>query len=209
MLNCTHLLHKIQCTKGILELKENIYCLSSYERRLILNKRIFIWGILLINLVFSTFFLSGCSNKPYLTGNNSYIIHTIKATGEVQNLSIVLPWNFNMAIMHNLLLESSFVLSDLRTLDADSIEPVKPTEDTILLESIFPESQKVTLVIDQNPVVLDINSVQIEVEGANIGRVILNQTFRFQGINDPNLQPAFRDFMKTLETNKENPENNS
>lgn len=166
-----------------------------------LNKRIIIWGIVLMNVLFSTSFLSGCSNKPYLTGDNSYIIHTIKATGEIQKLPIVIPWNFNSAIMRNLLIESSFVLSDLRTPDPDEL--LKPSEDTILLESIFPESQTMTLVIDQHAVTMEINSIQIEVEGSHIGRIILNQTLIFQGINNPNLQPAFEDFAKILEANKE------
>ncbi len=164
-----------------------------------LNKRIIIWGIVLINLLFSTLFLSGCSNKPYLTGDNSYIIHTIKSTGEIQDLNVVLPWNFNMAIMRNLLIESSFVLSDLRTLDPN--QPEKPSEDTVLLESIFPESQTLTLLINQHAVNMDIYSIQIEVEGSHIGRIILNQTFIFQGINNPDLQPAFRNFVKILKDN--------
>ncbi|MHB8124824.1 MAG: hypothetical protein ACYDEJ_04125 [Desulfitobacteriaceae bacterium] len=166
-----------------------------------MNKRIIIRGIVLINLLFSTFFLSGCSKKPFLTGDNSYIINTIKTTGEIQKLPIIIPWNFNMAVMRNLLKESSFVLSDLRTPDPDEL--LEPSEDTILLESIFPESQTMTLMIDQHNVTMDINSIQIEVEGSQIGRVILNHTLIFQGINNPNLQPAFCSFIKNLEV-KEN-----
>ncbi|MFZ3101050.1 MAG: hypothetical protein WA131_03410 [Desulfitobacteriaceae bacterium] len=165
-----------------------------------MNKRIIIWVIVLFNLLFSTLFLSGCSNKPYLTGDNSYIIHTIKATGEIQKLPVVMPWNFNSAIMRNLLIESSFVLSDLHT--PDSEELLKPSQDTILLESIFSKNRTMTLVIDQRAVTMDINSIQIEVEGSHIGRVILNQTLIFQGINNPNLQPAFQNFVKTLEVSE-------
>lgn len=159
-----------------------------------------VWGIVLMNLLFSTFFLSGCSNKPYLTGDNNYVIHTIKATGEIQKLPIVIPWNFNMAILHNLLIESSFVISDLQTLDSDEL--LKPFEDTIFLESIFPKNQTMTLMINQHPVTMDINSIQIEVEGSHIGRVILNQSLILQGITNPNLQPAFQNFVEILETNK-------
>ncbi len=166
-----------------------------------LNKRIIIWGIVLSNLLFSIMFLSGCSTKPYLTGDNSYIIHTIKTTGEIEKLPIVIPWNFNIAIMRNLLMESSFVLSDLRTPEADEL--IEPSQDTILLESIFPESRAMTLVIDQQVVVMNINSIQIEVGGSHIGRIILNQTLIFKGINNPNLQPAFEDFVKILEANTE------
>ena len=165
-----------------------------------MNKRIIIRVIVVTNLLFGTLFLLGCSNKPYLTGDNSYSIHTIKATGEVETLPIVIPWNFNTAIMRNLLMESSFVLSDLRTSDPDEL--LKTSEDTIFLESIFPESRSMTLGIDQHDVTMDINSIQIEVKGPHVGRIILNQNLIFQGINNPNLQPTFENFAKILAANK-------
>jgi len=173
-----------------------------------LNNKI-IWKIFFLNLLFCVLVISGCSNKPYLTGDNDYCINTVKTTGEIQKQPLKIPWNFNMAVMRNLLDESSFVLSDLHTPDPD--DPPKPSNDlpepsgeTIFLESIFPESQTMTLTIDHDPVVLDINSIQIEVKGANIGKIILNQTLIFQGIDNPDLEQAFNDFVKELKKTKEN-----
>ena len=48
-----------------------------------------------------------------------------------------------------------------------------------------------TFVVDEQVLTLDVQSVQIEVEGASVGQVIINRTIILQGINDPNLQPAF------------------
>ncbi|HWQ40589.1 MAG TPA: hypothetical protein VN456_00965 [Desulfosporosinus sp.] len=48
-----------------------------------------------------------------------------------------------------------------------------------------------TFVVDHHDLTLDVQSLQIEVKGANIGRVTLNQTLILQGIDNPNLQPAF------------------
>lgn len=163
-----------------------------------MNNRKIIRLILLINLLFCIFILSGCSNRPFLTGDNDYSINTVKITGEIKKQPLQIPWNFNMAVMRNLLIESSFVLSDLHTPDSDDL--LKPSGDTVYLESIFPESQTMTLIIDQQPVVFDVNSIQIEVRGTNIGKIILNQTLVFLGIDNPDLEPAFTDFIKELNT---------
>lgn len=163
-----------------------------------MNNRKIIRLILLINLLFCIFILSGCSNRPFLTGDNDYSINTVKITGEVKKQPLQIPWNFNMAVMRNLLMESSFVLSDLHTPDSDDL--LKPSGDTVYLESIFPESQTMTLIIDQQPVVFAVNSIQIEVRGSNIGKIILNQTLVFLGIDNPDLEPAFTDFIKELNT---------
>jgi hypothetical protein len=161
-----------------------------------LNNIKIVWKILFISLLFCIFFLTGCSNGPYLTGDNDYSINTVKITGDIQKQPLKIPWNFNMAVMRNLLMESSFVLSDLHTPDSDDLP--KTSGDAVFLESIFPESQTMTLIIDQHPVILDINSIQIEVKGLNIGKIILNQTLIFQGIDNPNLEAAFNDFIKEL-----------
>jgi hypothetical protein len=164
-----------------------------------LNKEKIIRIVLFAYLLFWIFIISGCSNRPYLTGDNKYSINTVKITGEIQKQPLEIPWNFNMAVMRNLLMESSFVLSDLHTPPTpDSDDFFKPSGETVYLESIFPESQKLALIIDKQSEDLDINSIQIEVSGSNIGKVILNQTLIFQGINNPDLEPAFTDFIKEL-----------
>ena len=161
-----------------------------------MNRRIIFRGFIFFNLLLYIALLSGCSNKPYLTGENSYRINKIKVSGQIQNLPINLPWNFNTAVMRNLLMESSFVLSDLHTLNSAEIR--KPSVETIFLESIFPESQTMTLVIDDQALELKINSIQIEVKGPHVGRIILNQTLVYQGINNPDLEPAYDNFNKEL-----------
>jgi len=112
--------------------------------------------------------------------------------GETQSELIELPWNTNMAIMQKLLLESSFVLSDLHTppivLEPSKQNPIKTTS----LQANFAEPKRMTFVVDRHALTLDVQSLKIEVEGANIGRVTLNQTLILQGIDDPNLQPAFQ-----------------
>lgn len=162
-----------------------------------MNKHIASW-ILLANTLLFTLFLSGCSNNPYLTIDNSYNIKTTTVTGETQTVPIMLPWNFNFDVMQNLLLECSFVLSDLKTPDPN--EPVLSSEDTIMLESIFPTSQQITFTIDKQQKTMNITSIQIEVSDPHIGRVILNKTTVLQGINDPNLQPAYQNFINLLDT---------
>jgi hypothetical protein len=168
-----------------------------------LNNRKIIRLILLINLLFCLSVLPGCSNRPFLTGENDYSINTVKITGEIKKQPLQIPWNLNIAVMRNLLMESSFVLSDLHTPDSEDLQ--KPSSDTVYLESIFPESQTMTFIIDQQPVVLDVNSIQIEVRGSNIGKIILNQTLIFQGINNPDLEPAYTDFIKELNIKQSSP----
>jgi hypothetical protein len=166
----------------------------------VLNRRIIFRNFILFSLLACLLLLSGCSNKPYLTGDNSYRIKTIKISGEIQSLSINLPWNFNMAIMSNLLMESSFVLSDLHPLNSAEIH--RPSVETVFLESIFPRKQTMTLFIDNQTLEMDIDSIQIEVKGPNVGRIILNQTLVYQGIDNPGLEPAFDNFIQELKEKK-------
>ncbi len=170
-----------------------------------MNNKI-IWKIFFLNLLFCVLIISGCSNKPYLTEDNDYCINTVETTGEIKKQPLEIPWNFNMAVMRKLLDESSFVLSDLHTPAPDDLpKPSGETIETIYLESIFPESQSMTLTIDHEPVKLDISSIQIEVKGANVGKIILNQTLIFQGIDNPDLEQAYTDFAKELEKTNKNP----
>ena len=152
----------------------------------------------------SSLFLSGCSAKPFLTQDGTYVILSISPTGMTQSELIELPWNTNMAIMQKLLLESSFVLSDLHTplqtpsfLKTSINVPLKTT----ILQANFAEPKRMSFLVDQQALTLDIQSLQIEVEGANIGQVTLNKTIKLQGINNPNLQPAFEALNVTLHDN--------
>jgi len=105
-----------------------------------------------------------------------------------------------MAIMQKLLLESSFVLSDLHTASTQEVSEQAPTKTTSL-QANFTEAKRMTFVVDQHVLALDVKSLQIEVEGANIGKVTLNQTLILQGIDNPNLQPAFEALTDMLHNN--------
>lgn len=141
-------------------------------------------------VLFSSLFLSGCSEKPFLKQDGSYVILTILPSGTTQSELIELPWNTNMAIMQKLLLESSFVLSDLHTPIA--LKPsVNDPLGTTNLQANFPEPKRMTFNVDDHVLTLDVQSLQIEVKGASVGQVIINRTIVLQGINNPNLQPAF------------------
>ncbi|MHB8075279.1 hypothetical protein [Desulfosporosinus fructosivorans] len=136
-------------------------------------------------------FLSGCSEKPFLTQDGSYVILSISPSGMTQSEIIKLPWNTNSAVMQNLLKECSFVLSDLRTPSATQDPEVKAPLKTTILQTNFAQPKRMSFLVDQKILTLDVQSLQIEVEGANVGQVTINQTITLQGINNPNLFPAF------------------
>ena len=143
-------------------------------------------------VLFSSLFLSGCSERPFLKQDGSYVILTISPSGTTQSELIELPWNTNMAIMQKLLLESSFVLSDLHTPTPSALKPsVNDPLGTTNLQANFPEPKRMTFNVDDHILTLDVQSLQIEVKGASVGQVTINQTIILQGINNPNLQPAF------------------
>ncbi len=152
------------------------------------KRKIFTLGLGLA-LVLASLFLSGCSEKPFLTQDGSYVILSISPSGMTQSELIKLPWNTNMAVMQNLLKECSFVLSDLRTPSAQNSSIEAPLKTTIL-QTNFLQPKRMSFLVDQKILKFDVQSLQIEVEGANVGRVILNQTTTLQGINSPNLLPA-------------------
>jgi hypothetical protein len=78
---------------------------------LIYRQRLALWaGIFIILLL-----VSGCSGRLLLTKDNSYSIIMIAPDGKTQERPIQLTWNSNAAVMQELLLEASFVLSDLHT----------------------------------------------------------------------------------------------
>lgn len=151
-------------------------------------------------VILSSLFLSGCAEKPFLTQDGSYVILSISPSGMTQSEIVKLPWNTNLAVMQKLLLESSFVLSDLRTPSARNSSIDVPHKTTIL-QANYPEPKRMSFLVDQQVLTLDVQSLQIEVEGANVGQVILNQTSTFQGINNPNLLPAFEALKDMLHDN--------
>lgn len=151
---------------------------------------------LIVFLLLVLFLVPGCATKPFLTPNNIYNIIIISAgIRDVQQ--VTLPWNANKAVMQNLLLESSFALSDLHT--PKEIDIPADDETAVFLQAIFPQSKHITFSVDNHPVELDVRSVEIEVEGAHIGRVIINDGPPLQGIPNPNLPPAFEAFRQMLE----------
>jgi len=148
----------------------------------------------------SSLFLSGCSGKPFLTQDGSYIILSISPSGMTQSELIKLPWNANTAIMQKLLLESSFVLSDLHTPSA--LNPsIDVPQKTTILQTNFTEPKRMSFLVDKQVLTLDVQSIQIEVEGANVGQVTFNQIIKLQGIDNPNLQPAFDALRDSLRDN--------
>ena len=155
-----------------------------------LKRKISMFGLSLA-ILFTSLFLSGCSPKPFLTQECTYVILSISPSGMTQSEIIKLPWNTNTAVLQKFLLESSFVLSDLHTpssFETSKEEPLKAK----MIQANFPQPKRMKFVVDQNVITLDIQSIQIEVEGAHVGQVILNQTMVLQGIDNPNLQPAFK-----------------
>ncbi|CAA7601175.1 Prokaryotic membrane lipoprotein lipid attachment site profile [Acididesulfobacillus acetoxydans] len=151
---------------------------------------------LFVPLVIAAFILSGCANLPFLSAESTYSILTVAADGTSQTSPIKLPWNANTAVLHKLLLEASFTISDLHS-DATSTDSKTAS---VYLMSVFPHSKSMNLNIDGVTVAMDVRSIQVEVQGPDVGRVILNKSWALQGISDPNLTPAYLDFLKMLET---------
>lgn len=114
-----------------------------------------------------------------------------------QSEMIKLPWNTNMAVMQKLLLESSFVLSDLHTPDFQN-PPINDPLKATILQANYAKPKRMSFLVDRQVLTLNVQSLQIQVEGANVGQVTLNQTIILQGIDNPNLQPAFEDLQKML-----------
>ncbi|SHH88878.1 hypothetical protein [Desulfosporosinus lacus] len=161
-----------------------------------LKKKISMFGLSLA-ILFSCLFLNGCSPKPFLTQDGTYVILTVSPSGMTQSELVELPWNTNMAVLQKFLLEASFVLSDLHTpssLETSTETPVKATR----IQANFPQPKRMKFVVDNKVLTIDVQSIQIEVEGANVGQVILNQTIILQGIENPNLHPAFQELTDAL-----------
>lgn len=206
-------------------------------------RRLSTWAGIFVLLIF----VGGCAERPFLTKDNSCSILKVSPEGVTQKYPIQLSWNSNAAVMQKLLLEASFVLSDLHTLTSETLNqesekaPLKPEitkskvpvaevskvpvvkigerteaevgevspekvvtpkKGTILLEANFPQAKKFNLLIDDKQNILDISSIQIEVEGDHPGQVIINQTMVLQGIPNTNLQASYEEFTKMLNNQK-------
>lgn len=141
--------------------------------------------------------IPGCTSKPGLTQDDNYSIVVISPKGQTQNIPVRLKWNSNMVVMQKLLMEATFVLSDLQTTENPQDESAL-ANSTVMLKAQFPQSRVFDLNIDKYVQELKLDSIAIEVEGPNQGRVILNETITLQGIPDSNLKPAFDEFMNML-----------
>lgn len=67
-------------------------------------------------LILLLFILSGCADRPFLTKEGTYSIVSVSPEDTIQRTPIELTWNSNIAVMQKLLLEASFVLSDLHSI---------------------------------------------------------------------------------------------
>lgn len=172
----------------------------------------------LLCLFFMLLFLfsSGCAERPFLSKESHYQIVVITSEEEINTWPIEMTWNSNLAVLQQLLLEASFVLGDLQTLSQDedvvspdsksiiSSEPEPLIEkeyhnyQAVLLEALFTEAKPFDLVIDQQKETIELTSVQIEIQGEHPGLVILNHELKYQGIINPNLELAFRDYLGML-----------
>lgn len=148
-------------------------------------------------MLFSSLFLYGCSPKPFLTQDGSYVILSISPSGMTQSELIDLPWNTNLAIMQKFLLECSFVLSNLHTPSDEELTADTQSKSTSI-QATFAKPKRMKFVVDDHPVTFDVESIQIVVEGARVGQVTINQITVLQGIDNPNLQPAFKELVDML-----------
>jgi len=176
------------------------------------KRKIYTLGLALV-VFLSSLFLSGCSEKPFLAEDGVYVILYSSPSGMVRSELVELPWNTNMAIMQKLLLESSFVLSDLHTTsdihassDIHTSSPLKPSINIphrkTILKTTFAEPKRMSFFVDKQPLTLDVQSLQIEIVGTDVGQVTINQTITLQGIYNSNLLPAFEDFENMLHYSK-------
>lgn len=141
--------------------------------------------------------IPGCSTKTGLKQDDSYSIIVISPKGQSQTFPVKLNWNSNRVVMQKLLIEATFVLSDLHT-SQNPADTSALSQSTVMLRASFPQSRIFSLTIDDQLRDLDLTSIEIEVEGPYQGRVILNDTLVLQGIPDPSLKPAFDEFLNML-----------
>lgn len=171
-----------------------------YRRKIHKSIRMILFSCLLL-------LLSGCS-KPVFTTDNTYTVITILEDGSTVREPLTLSWNTNTAVVQRLLLESSFVISDLRSHD----KPVAHTHvlaGSAYLETEFPTAKEIDFVIDNKKQTLLVKSIQLQVMGDDTGKVVINGTDVYYGIYDPNLTPAYLEFVDMLNQIKMNNSNRS
>ncbi|HVJ50368.1 hypothetical protein [Desulfitobacterium sp.] len=161
------------------------------------NPKIYRWFALLLLLLL---LIPGCASKSGLTQDDNYSITVISPNGQTQNIPVRLSWNSNMVVVQKLLMEATFIISDLQTKENPLDESNLADKSTILLKAQFSQSRVFHLTIDEHVQDLKLNSIKIEVAGLHPGRVILNEDMILQGIPDPNLKPAFDEFINMLRT---------
>lgn len=152
--------------------------------------------------------IPGCKSKSGLTQDDNYSITVISRHGEIQSSPVQLSWNSNMVVVQKFLMEATFTLSDLHTMENRSNKSNKSNDingeseitnmGTILIKAQFPESRVFNLTIDDQSRELTLDSIEIEIDGSQPGRVILNDALTLQGIPDPNLKPSFDELVKML-----------
>jgi hypothetical protein len=150
-------------------------------------------------------FAAGCS-KPFFSSVDTYSLVTIKhevsGTEETLRTAPVSPaWNTNNAVSQRLLLEASFVMSDLKRIPADTaIDTIVDADiaEIIRLEALFPEAKKINVTIDQVKQTLWIETIQIEIIGEHPSRIVLNNSEIYQGRENPHLYPAYLDLVNSL-----------
>lgn len=98
----------------------------------------------LVCLILLLFILSGCADRPFLTKEGAYSIVSISAEDTIQRTPIELTWNSNIAVMQKLLLEASFVLSDLH-----SIPETEPGETLAQDEASLGQTEESTAALTE------------------------------------------------------------
>jgi len=103
-------------------------------------RRLSSWTGIFVLLIF----VGGCAERPFLTKDNSYSILKVSPEGETQKYPIQLSWNSNVAVMQKLLLEASFVLSDLHTQLNTDIVSQKDELNKVTQPTNEPLNQEIT-----------------------------------------------------------------
>lgn len=162
------------------------------------TRKFYRWLALLLLLLL---LIPGCKGKSGLSQDDNYSITTVSPQGQSQSFPVELSWNSNMVVVQKFLMEATFTLSDLHTIDQPldkSSETKSPNKSIILIKAKFPQSRVFNLTINGKAQDLTLDSIEIEVDGPQPGRVTLNDTYVLQGIPNPNLKNTFDELLKML-----------